>query len=112
MPDLYMSIFDDFACDDDNPPNQDETAFSNLNWSNRVEAARVRQLIDTWVQHYPEKHRESMVARFRSVIDDQQVLSMFAVSEAPRAGIVLGYGAIRAEQIPEGLRRLRKCFDA
>jgi GntR family transcriptional regulator/MocR family aminotransferase len=40
------------------------------------------------------------------------VLSTFAVSEAPRAGVVLGYGAIGAERIPEGLRRLRKCFEA
>jgi GntR family transcriptional regulator/MocR family aminotransferase len=41
-----------------------------------------------------------------------QLLSTFAISEAPRAGVVLGYGAIGAEQIPEGLRRLRKCFEA
>jgi GntR family transcriptional regulator/MocR family aminotransferase len=38
-------------------------------------------------------------------------LSVFAVSGSPRAGIVLGYGAIPAERIPEGLRRLRRCFD-
>ena len=38
-------------------------------------------------------------------------LSVFAVSGNPRAGIVLGYGAIPAEKIPEGLRRLRRCFE-
>jgi GntR family transcriptional regulator / MocR family aminotransferase len=36
------------------------------------------------------------------------ILSTFAVSEAPRACVVLESGAIRAERIPEGLRRLRK----
>ncbi len=40
-----------------------------------------------------------------------QVLSMFAVSGRPRTGVVLGYGAIGADRIPEGLRRLRKCFE-
>ena len=41
-----------------------------------------------------------------------QRLSSFAVSgSSVRAGIVLGYGAISAEKISEGLRRLRRCFD-
>jgi GntR family transcriptional regulator/MocR family aminotransferase len=38
-------------------------------------------------------------------------LSLLAVSGGPPPGIILGYGAISAEQIPEGLRRLRRCFD-
>jgi DNA-binding transcriptional MocR family regulator len=33
-------------------------------------------------------------------------LSMFAAGEALRSGIVLGYGGIKADRIPEGLRRL------
>jgi GntR family transcriptional regulator/MocR family aminotransferase len=41
-----------------------------------------------------------------------QTLSSFAVSGKPRAGLVLGYGGIGAEQIEEGLRRLRCCFNA
>ena len=40
-----------------------------------------------------------------------QRLSSFAVSGSARAGIVLGYGAIPAERIPEGLRRLRRFFE-
>ena len=40
-----------------------------------------------------------------------QRLSSFAVSGTARAGIVLGYGAIPAERIPEGLRRLRRFFE-
>jgi GntR family transcriptional regulator/MocR family aminotransferase len=37
-------------------------------------------------------------------------LSSLAVGAKARAGILLGYGAIAAEQIPEGMRRLRRCF--
>jgi len=40
-----------------------------------------------------------------------QRFSSFAGSGSTRAGIALGYGAIPAEKIPEGLRRLRRCFD-
>jgi len=39
-----------------------------------------------------------------------QPLAMFAVSDSPRAGIVLGYGAIDTARIDEGLDRLRRCF--
>jgi GntR family transcriptional regulator/MocR family aminotransferase len=41
-----------------------------------------------------------------------QILASFAIGAAASAGIVLGYGAIATGQIEEGLRRLRKCFDA
>jgi len=37
-----------------------------------------------------------------------QTLASFAVGESVQAGIVLGYGAIAARDIEEGLRRLRK----
>jgi GntR family transcriptional regulator/MocR family aminotransferase len=39
------------------------------------------------------------------------VLSIFAVSATPRAGIILGYGAIPTAHIEEGMRLLRACFD-
>jgi hypothetical protein len=38
-------------------------------------------------------------------------LSMYGVGPPARAGLVLGYGAIPATRIDEGLRRLRRCFD-
>jgi GntR family transcriptional regulator/MocR family aminotransferase len=41
-----------------------------------------------------------------------QILSSFALGRTERAGLVLGYGGIATEEIPEGLRRLRKCFDS
>ena len=40
-----------------------------------------------------------------------QELSSFGVDSPARPGLVLGYGAIPAVRIPEGLRRLRACFD-
>jgi len=41
-----------------------------------------------------------------------QVLSPFAVGAVPRAGIMLGYGAIPTARIEEGMRLLRACFDS
>ena len=38
-------------------------------------------------------------------------LSPFAVHAPPRAGLLLGYGAIPTARIEPGLRRLRECFD-
>jgi GntR family transcriptional regulator/MocR family aminotransferase len=35
----------------------------------------------------------------------------FPLEGDPRAGIMLGYGAIETARIAEGLRRLRRCFD-
>lgn len=42
---------------------------------------------------------------------DVHPLSQFAIDVPPRAGIVLGYGAIHTDDIEEGLLRLRRCFD-
>jgi GntR family transcriptional regulator/MocR family aminotransferase len=39
-----------------------------------------------------------------------QQLSHFGMNEPPRAGLVLGYGAIPTALIQEGLCRLRSCF--
>jgi hypothetical protein len=72
-----MSIFDDITSDDEGPPSQDETAFSYLNRSNRIEATRVRQNIDRWLEHYPKDHREALVGRLRSAIDDQHKSAFF-----------------------------------
>jgi GntR family transcriptional regulator / MocR family aminotransferase len=41
-----------------------------------------------------------------------QVLSRFAVSASPRAGVMLGYGAIPTARIEEGMHLLRACFDS
>jgi len=40
-----------------------------------------------------------------------QLLSLFAISAPPRAGVMLGYGAISTTRIEEGMRLLRGCFD-
>jgi GntR family transcriptional regulator/MocR family aminotransferase len=41
-----------------------------------------------------------------------QPLSMYDVGSPRRAGVVLGYGAIPAEHVEEGLTVLRRCFDS
>jgi GntR family transcriptional regulator/MocR family aminotransferase len=38
-------------------------------------------------------------------------IQFFPLEGEPRAGIMLGYGAIETARIAEGLRRLRRCFD-
>jgi GntR family transcriptional regulator/MocR family aminotransferase len=55
---------------------------------------------------------EAVVSRAADADVAIQKLSTLAVSRAPRAGLLLGYGAIAREQIPEGLRRLRRCFSS
>ncbi|MGD0108769.1 MAG: hypothetical protein ABSC06_32740 [Rhodopila sp.] len=72
-----MTIFDDITRGDADPPHQDETAFAYLNRSGRPEAARVRQLINDWLTHYPAHDRDSLVTRLRSVIDDQHRSAFF-----------------------------------
>jgi len=52
----------------------------------------------------------AILRRASAVGVECQPLSMFAAGDSPRAGIVLGYGAIGSEQIEEGLARLRACF--
>jgi GntR family transcriptional regulator / MocR family aminotransferase len=36
-------------------------------------------------------------------------VSALAVTGPPRHGLVIGYGAVPTDRIPEGLRRLREC---
>src|SRR5258706_4304229 len=72
-----MSIFDDIARGGEDPPHQDERAFAYLNRSGRAEAERVRRLVDNWLDHYPAAHRDALVARFRSTIDDQHRSAFF-----------------------------------
>jgi GntR family transcriptional regulator / MocR family aminotransferase len=52
----------------------------------------------------------AMLRRAAAVGVECQPLSMYAAGDSPRAGIVLGYGAIDSDQIEEGLARLRECF--
>jgi GntR family transcriptional regulator/MocR family aminotransferase len=49
----------------------------------------------------------------RALEQDVQVhsLSRYPVDRGDKPGLVLGYGAIATEDIEEGLRRLRTCFD-
>ncbi len=53
---------------------------------------------------------QSLAARANAGVAVQR-LSVLAVTANPRAGLVLGYGAIPTAHIEEGLRLLRACFD-
>jgi hypothetical protein len=72
-----MNIFDDIPRKDAEPPLPDETQFAYLNRSARPEAERVRNLIDEWFAEYPETHRDDLIGRFRSAIDDQHKSAFF-----------------------------------
>ena len=64
--------------------------------------------------HVPGRAAEEVTAivrRARADGVDLYALGSFGVRHPRPAGIVLGYGAISADDIPEGLRVLRACFD-
>lgn len=46
-------VFDDIDRDHQGPPKAGETHFSYLNRSGRVEAERVRSLVEDWIVRYP-----------------------------------------------------------
>jgi hypothetical protein len=72
-----MSIFDDIVRENDQPRQECEPRFSYLNKSSRAEAERVRELVDEWIKEYPASHREALVARLRSDIDDHHQSAFF-----------------------------------
>src|SRR5579862_740559 len=72
-----MSIFDQFSRRSTEPFDQNEPAFAYLNRTGRSEATRVRKLIDKWLDNYPFNHRDALVSRFRSSIDNQHYSAFF-----------------------------------
>jgi GntR family transcriptional regulator/MocR family aminotransferase len=54
---------------------------------------------------------DAVVRRASSAGVELQPLAIFSVEGTPRAGIVLGYGAIATDRIEAGLTRLRRAFD-
>lgn len=72
-----MSIFDHISRPDTGVPLPGEGQFAYLNRSGRPEAARVREKVEDWFAGYPETHRDALVARFRSTIDDQHHSAFF-----------------------------------
>lgn len=75
-----MSVFEGIEPDLDGPMAPDETDFGYLSRSTRPEAARVRELIESWVSRYPEEHRPAMVARLRLRIDDAHQSAFFELA--------------------------------
>lgn len=48
-----------------------------MNRSGRLDAGRVRDKVEAWLGDYPAAHRDELVARFKSVIDDQHQSAFF-----------------------------------
>jgi GntR family transcriptional regulator/MocR family aminotransferase len=68
--------------------------------------------------HVAAQARSASVKRVKAVLRRASArgveafpLSMYAISDDVRPGVVLGYGAIAGEHIEEGLARLRASFD-
>jgi GntR family transcriptional regulator / MocR family aminotransferase len=90
----------------------------------RLEAALARHLA-AWLEPVPAAAGLHMSALFSDPgIDAQEVarrardadvaveaLSIYSMSKAPPSGLALGYGAIAASQIDEGMRRLSACLE-
>jgi len=74
---LSVPLFDDIIRPDTDAPDQHEAAFAYLNRSGRPEGARVRQLLEKWLAHYPAYPRDALTARLRSMIDDQHLGAFF-----------------------------------
>ncbi len=74
------SVFDEIERTDNGPAKAGETYFSYLNRSNRIEAQRVRALIEEWVSRYPESDQWSLIQRMRSTIDVAHVSAFFELT--------------------------------
>lgn len=72
-----MNIFDNICRSDRHRPSEDETAFAYLNRSSGPQASRVRHLVGQWVDRYPAQHRETIIARFRSAINEHHLGAFF-----------------------------------
>jgi GntR family transcriptional regulator / MocR family aminotransferase len=55
--------------------------------------------------------REIAERALRRGVELSPAVSEFAVTGPPRQGLMIGYGAVPTGRIPEGLARLRQCFD-
>jgi GntR family transcriptional regulator/MocR family aminotransferase len=61
-------------------------------------------------RRFSVEHLSEIARRASAVGVEVQQLSAFAFSRPALAGLVLGYGAISADHIEEGLKRLSSCF--
>lgn len=62
-------VFDDISRNCNAPAKAGEGQFSYLNRSNRIEAERVRLLVEDFISRYPSQGRPSLVQRLRSRVD-------------------------------------------
>ena len=67
-------------------------------------SARARRIDSDEIHRVAERAHEAGVG--------VQEIARFAETPADHPGLIIGYGAIATDEIPEALRRLRRCFDA
>lgn len=60
----------------------------------------------------PRSDRAIVCSARRRGAELHMPISTYAVTEGPRSGLLIGYGAIATADVDRGLRRLRSCFDA
>ena len=61
-----MPVFDESLAHENAPVSTPaDTMFGYLNRANRVEAARIRALIEEWVGRYPASHRDKLIKGLR-----------------------------------------------
>lgn len=72
-----MSLFDRMDRPDLGPAFYAEPKFRYLNRSGRAPAQRIRELLEEWFSHYPEKDRPDLRGRFRSELDTHHQAAFF-----------------------------------
>src|SRR4029450_5979428 len=58
----------------------------------------------------PRTDAEVLELARRRGVERTLPVSAYAVTRTPLQGLVIGYGAVRTERIPEGFQRLRDCL--
>ena len=72
-----MKVFDDIKRTETRSKGEAEPHFAYLNYSARIEAERLRSLIEEWVTLFPEQHFKSWLTRFRSKLLEQHLSAFF-----------------------------------
>jgi len=71
-----MKLFDDFERTFRGPAEYSKSDFDYLNRSDRIEAERIRALLEEWFERYPDQDKVEFASRFRQS-DNRQFLSAF-----------------------------------
>lgn len=73
---IMNKLFTDMLRTDDGPMSHGESSYSYLNNSNRIEAARIRQVLEDWYRMYKDENR-NLLSRFQSLDEIPHVSAAF-----------------------------------